>query len=103
MTGSARLDTGRTYAAQVDTVAGVTLIAGSWALFAGTALWIRRHAPAWVVDTLLALAGVGVAIGGLLLLSDVSVASWIVAPLFLAVASVVHVRALFAGNGPLRT
>ena len=103
MTGGARLEIGRTYAVQVDTVAGVTLVAGSWALFAGTALWARMHAPPWVVDPLLALAGVGVAIGGLLLLSDVSVASWIVAPLFLAVASVVHVRALFAGSGPLRT
>ena len=30
-------------------------------------------------------------------------AAIIVAPLFLAVASVVHVRALFAGSGPLRT
>ena len=87
----------------MDTFAGVTLIAGSWALFAGTALWVRVHAPPWIVDPLLALAGVGVAVGGLLLLSDVSVASWIVAPLFLAVASVVHVRALFAGSGPLRT
>ncbi len=87
----------------MDTVAGVTLVAGSWALFAASALWIRMHAPAWVVDALLAASGVGVAIGGLLLLSDVSVASWVVAPLFLAVASVVHVRALFAGSGPLRT
>ena len=72
-------------------------------LFVGTALWVRTRAPRAVVDGLLALAGVGVGIGGLLFLSDVTWGSWVAAPAFLAVAGIVHVRALFAGTGPLRT
>ncbi len=43
------------------------------------------------------------AVGGLLLMSDVSSLAWIVTPVFLAALTVAHVRALFAGTGPLRT
>jgi len=82
---------------------GWALIAAGWALFGGTALWLRTRAPAAMVNGLLALAGVGVAIGGLLQLSDVGIASWIVAPVFLALGAVVHVRSLFTGAGPFRT
>jgi hypothetical protein len=86
----------------VDTV-GWTLILASWALFVATALWLRTRAPALLVDGLLAMAGVGVAVGGLLELSDVGIGSWIVAPAFLGIGAVVHVRALFTGSGPFRT
>ena len=41
--------------------------------------------------------------GGLLLLSDVEPASWVVAPVLLAVAAIANVRFLFAGQGPFRT
>jgi hypothetical protein len=56
-----------------------------------------------VVDVVIGLAGAGVAVGGLLFLDEAGVASWIVAPVFLAIAAIVHVRALFAGAGPFRT
>ncbi len=51
----------------------------------------------------MALAGAGLGIGGLLLLDDVGTASWIAAPLVLAIVAPLHVRALFAGDGPFRT
>jgi hypothetical protein len=52
---------------------------------------------------MLALGGAGIGVGGLLLLSDVEPASWVVAPVLLAVAAVANVRLLFAGQGPFRT
>jgi hypothetical protein len=39
----------------------------------------------------------------LLLLHDVGVASWILAPLVLAAAAVTHVVFFFRGEGPFRT
>ena len=79
------------------------MLAISGILFVGTALWMRTRAPQIAVDAVLALAGVGVGVGGLLFLTDVTWGSWVVAPAVLAIAAVVHVRALFAGTGPLRT
>ena len=51
----------------------------------------------------MALAGVVIGIGGLLLREGVERSSWIVAPLILAVIAVLQVRALFGGEGPFRT
>jgi hypothetical protein len=84
-------------------VDALAIVVASGLLFLGTALWARTRAPRIVVDGLLALAGAGVGTGGLLFLSDVNWGSWVAAPAFLAVAAIVHVRALFAGTGPLRT
>ena len=64
---------------------------------------LRTRLPDRVGDGLLGLAGAGIGVGGLLFLDDVGVASWIFAPVFLAVGAIVHVRALFAGAGPFRT
>jgi hypothetical protein len=82
----------------------------AWAILAASALLLlaaafplRTRLPDRAVDVLLALAGAGVGVGGLLLLADVGIASWIFAPVFLAVAAIAHVRALFAGAGPFRT
>jgi hypothetical protein len=51
----------------------------------------------------LALAGVGLAAGGLLVQDGSDVASWIVALPVGAILSVVHGKALFATGGPFRT
>lgn len=72
-------------------------------LFVLAALPLRTRLHPRVVDLLLAISGAGVAIGGLLFLDDVGAASWVFAPVFLAVAAIAHVRALFAGEGPFRT
>jgi hypothetical protein len=80
----------------------VVLTAGAvLLLLAAFPLRTRLHPRA--VDALLALGGAGIGIGGLLFQDDVGVASWIVAPAFLAIGAIAHVRALFAGAGPFRT
>jgi hypothetical protein len=87
----------------MDPVGGwSTLLAASAVLLLATFPLRTRLRPP-VVDVLLALGGVGIGVGGLLLLDDVELASWVVAPLLLAVAAVAHVRILFAGQGPFRT
>jgi len=72
-------------------------------LFLLAAFPLRTRLHPRIVDLLLAISGAGVAVGGLLFLEDVGAASWVFAPVFLAVGAVAHVRALFAGAGPFRT
>jgi hypothetical protein len=55
------------------------------------------------VDALLAVEGAGLAVGGLLLIDDVGTWSWVVGPAVLAIITPIHVRTLFAGDGPFRT
>jgi hypothetical protein len=87
----------------MDPVGGwSTLLAASAVVLLATFPLRTRLRPP-VVDVLLARGGVGIGVGGLLLLDDVEPASWVVAPLLLAVAAVAHVRILFAGQGPFRT
>jgi hypothetical protein len=66
-------------------------------------LALRRMPPGALITTVAAAAGAGVAVGGLLVIGDVGVASWIVAPLVLGVAVPLQVRALLAPGGPFRT
>ena len=80
-----------------------TVLAASTLLLLAAVFPLRTRLPDRAVDVLLALAGAGVGIGGLLFLDDVGIASWIFAPVFLAVGAIAHVRALFAGAGPFRT
>jgi orotate phosphoribosyltransferase-like protein len=79
------------------------ILGASAALLLVASLVLRTRLRPIVVDVVVGLAGAGVAVGGLLFLDEVGVASWIVAPVFLAIAAIVHVRALFAGTGPFRT
>jgi hypothetical protein len=72
-------------------------------LFLLAAFPLRTRLGSRIVDLLLAISGAGVAVGGLLFLDDVGRASWVFAPIFMAVGAIAHVRALFAGAGPLRT
>ena len=60
-----------------------------------------RSMGAW--SAVLAVAGAGIASGGLLVQDASDAASWIVAPVSGAVISVVHGRVLFAAGGPFRT
>jgi hypothetical protein len=79
------------------------ILGASVALLLVASFALRTRLPPIVVDVLVGLAGAGIGMGGLLFLDEVGVASWIVAPVFLALAAIVHVRALFAGAGPFRT
>lgn len=56
-----------------------------------------------MIDAAMALAGAGIGLGGLLFLHRVRFASWVVGPVLLAVIALLHVRALFGGDGPFRT
>jgi hypothetical protein len=80
-----------------------TVLVASSALFLLAAFPLRTRLHPRAVDALLATAGAGIGVGGLLFLDDVSAGSWIVAPVFLAIGGIAHVRALFAGSGPFRT
>lgn len=83
--------------------AGIALIVVASVLAIVTGGWLRLVVPRPATDALMALAGAGIGVGGLLLLEDVGTASWIAAPFVLAVVAPLHVRALFARGGPFRT
>jgi hypothetical protein len=87
----------------VNVALGWVVLMVSAVLLVTAAFPLRTRLHDRVVDVLLALAGAGIGVGGLLFLEDVGVASWLFAPAFLAVAAIAHVRALFAGAGPFRT
>jgi hypothetical protein len=84
-----------TWALVAIVVSGALFLAGLAGLHRGRsdALW----------SAVLALAGVGLAAGGLLVQDGSDVASWIVALPVGAILSVVHGKALFATGGPFRT
>ncbi len=83
--------------------AGIAIVLASSMLASVTGGWLRALLPQPAVDALMALAGAGIGAGGLLFLDDVGTASWVVAPAVLALIAVLHVRALFAREGPFRT
>lgn len=83
--------------------AGVATIAVAGTLLVLTVLLVRPRIPRVAVDALVALESAAVALGGLMLLDDVGVGMWILTPIVVAALGVVNERALFAGEGPLRT
>jgi hypothetical protein len=87
----------------MDVIGAWTTLAASVVLLLVTLTLLRERLPHRWVDALVAIGGAGVALGGLLFLSDVGAASWIVAPLLLASCAVLQWRLLFAPGGPLRT
>jgi hypothetical protein len=87
----------------VNDAAGIAVLVTCTIVALATTFTLRPRLAPIAVDALLAASGAGAAAGGLLLLEDVGVASWVLAPLALAVLTPVHVRALFAREGPFRT
>lgn len=87
----------------MDVVGAWTTLAAAVLLLAVTLTALRERLHRRWIDGLVALGGAGLAIGGLLFLDDVGVASWIVGPLLLAACALVQWRLLFAPGGPLRT
>ena len=83
------------------TIAIVVLV-GASVLAIAVALPLRTRLHPRLRDALMAVAGAGLGVGGLLLQSDVELGSWIVAPVLLAIVSPLQVRALFARGGPYR-
>jgi hypothetical protein len=83
--------------------AGIAVIVATSAALLVTALRLRPRLPALPVNALLVLEGALLGVGGLLVQTGVGPASWVVAPLFLGIVTVLHVRFLFGGAGPFRT
>jgi hypothetical protein len=87
----------------VATSVGWAIVLGSVAVSGLAVFLLRRKDSRTPITMVAAAAGAGVAVGGLLVLDGVGVASWIVAPIVLAVATPLQVRTLFARGGPFRT
>lgn len=87
----------------MNPAAGTAVIVVSAVAIVAVALAVRSRGPGAVTDLGLGVAGAALAAGGLLWLDDVGTWSWVAAPAGFAVMTPVHVRALFAGAGPLRT
>ena len=84
-------------------VAGIVIVAAASVLAVVTGGALRTRLPRPAVDLLMAAAGAGIGVGGLMTLDDVNTASWIAAPAVLALIALLQVRALFAREGPFRT
>jgi hypothetical protein len=87
----------------MHSAAGIAILLSASALALVTGGRLRARLPSPAVDALMALAGAGIGAGGLMMVDDVGTASWIVAPAVLALVAPLHVRALFAREGPFRT
>ena len=81
---------------------GWTLVVVGMAFLALTWLSLQYKVSQVTADLMTAAAAVVATCGGLLVVRDVSAASWVLGPSWLAVlAAVVHRRALFRGAGPV--
>jgi hypothetical protein len=92
-----------TIIAGMHTAAGIPIIFAANVLGVVTGGRLRGLLPRPAIDALMALAGAGIGVGGLMMMDDVGTASWIAGPAVLAVIAPLHVRALFARDGPFRT
>lgn len=93
----------RRYPAHVNPALGWTLIAIGVLLVVITWLWLQYSVSQMVADLLTVVAGLMAALGGLLILTDVNLVSWVVAPALVGFGTWLHRRVLFHGAGPLRT
>ena len=80
--------------------AGVALIVASSAIGALIVFGLWRRLPAGIAFASMAVCGMGIAAGGLLVQEDVGAASWVVALAVLAVLAPVHMRLVFGPPGP---
>ena len=81
---------------------GWTLVVVGMGFLALTWLSLQHKVSQATADAMTAAAGIVATCGGLLILPDVSAASWVLGPCFAMLGGVVHRRALFRGEGPFR-
>jgi hypothetical protein len=82
--------------------AGVWVLAVGGLAFLAVVIWVRPRVSGSVGLGLVAVCSAVLASGGLLVQHDPGVAAWVLTPPVVAFLGVVHVRAMFAGSGPLR-
>jgi hypothetical protein len=85
------------------TTEAILIVAAASSVGVLVAFPLRSRFPRPMIDTLMAVVGAAIGVGGLMMLDDVGKASWIAAPAVLALIAPLHVRALFARGGPFRT
>ena len=78
---------------------GVALIVAASAIGALIVFGMWHRLSAGPAFGSLAVCGAGIAAGGLLVQEDVGVASWVVAPVVLAVLTPLHMRLVFGPPG----
>lgn len=83
----------------MSTGAGVATIVGASALGLLTVFLLWRRLPAAAAFAVMAVCGVGLAVGGLLVQDDVGTPSWVVAVVALGVLTPVHARLVFGQPG----
>ena len=82
---------------------GICIMVASFGAMAIDVWVLRARVSSWLFTIGLAVTGASLGVGALLLMDDVSTASWILAPLAVAGLSTLHTRSLLAGEGPFRT
>ena len=82
---------------------GICIMVASFGAMAIDVWVLRARVPSWLFTTGLALTGASLGVGALLLMDDISTASWVLAPLVVGGLSTLHTRSLLAGDGPFRT
>ena len=80
--------------------AGIALIVASSVIGALIVFGLWRRLPSGLAFGSMAVCGMGIAAGGLLLQEDVGVASWLVALAVLGVLTPLHMRLVFGPPGP---
>lgn len=85
----------------MDVIGAVTLVTGGTLVVVTAIGWARI--PSRVGDALVAVGGLGLAVGALLLMDDPAPSAWAIAPPVVAVLAVLHVRLMVAPGGPMRT
>ena len=83
----------------VSTGAGIATIVGASALGLLTVFVLWHRLPAALAFAVVALCGMGVAAGGLLVQDDVGAAAWVLALVVLGVLAPVHARLVFGPPG----
>jgi hypothetical protein len=85
----------------MDVVGAVTLVTGGALVLATAVAWARI--PDRLGDGLVAVGGLALAVGSLLLMDDPAPSAWAIAPPVVAVLAVLHVRLMVAPGGPMRS
>ena len=83
-------------------MSSVALLVVGAVVSAAVALPLRTRLAPRAVDIGAALGGVLVGLGAIGLTDDPSAVEWLLVPLVLAALAPLHVRLLFAGEGPRR-